>query len=66
MDLSSRKERLEKKRSRKSGIARWTGGGSSSTAEREMPNMDSMMISPKTPSSAMDPKKGRPSHTPGD
>ena len=49
------RERLEKKRSRKSGIARWTSGGSS----QDLPNMDTMVISPKTPASGVDPKKGR-------
>jgi len=60
------RERLEKKRSRKSGIARWVTGSSGSSdrnAGGEMPNMDSMMISPKTPASGGDVKKGRPAGT---
>ena len=64
------RERLEKKRSRKTGLARWTaGGGSSSNGTSggggggggEMPNMDAMMISPKAPASGGDMKKGRSS-----
>jgi len=51
------RERLEKKRSRKSGISRWVGGGGSS---QDLPNMDAMMISPKAPGSGAEPKKGRP------
>jgi len=60
------RERMEKKRSRKSGIARWvSGGGSSSNGNNrdhhsDMPNMDSMMISPNKGTGA-DPKKGRSS-----
>ena len=40
------RERLEKKRSRKSGIARWTGGGGGGGGELAG-NMDAMVISPK-------------------
>jgi len=58
------RERLEKKRSRKSGVARWASGGSRERDERlhsDMPNMDGMMISPKTPASGNphETKKGR-------
>ena len=52
------RERLEKKRSRKAGVGRWSSGGAGGG---ELPNMDSMVISPKTPASGgVDPKKGRP------
>ena len=50
------RERLEKKRTRKSGLARWTSGGGGAAAEAALPNMDAMVISPK---SAVDPKKNR-------
>ena len=40
------RERLEKKRSRKSGIARWTGGGGGGGGELAG-NVDAMVISPK-------------------
>lgn len=54
------RERLEKKRSRKSGIARWGAGGSNHGSSSDLPNMDSMLISPpKAPSSGGDLKKGR-------
>jgi len=57
------RERLEKKRSRKSGVGRWVTGGSRERDERshaeQLPNMDSMLISPKTPASGGDVKKGR-------
>ena len=57
------RERLEKKRSRKSGIARWSssGGGPNGGGGGDLPNMDSMMISPKTPVSVDNIKKGRSS-----
>jgi len=56
------RERLEKKRSRKSGIARWGsgGGGSNNGSSSDLPNMDQMMISPpKGPGTGGDLKKGR-------
>jgi len=54
------RERLEKKRSRKSGIARWSAGGSNHGSSSDLPNMDTMMISPpKAPPSGGDLKKGR-------
>lgn len=55
------RERLEKKRSRKSGIARWSSSGGGSNGGGDLPNMDSMMISPKAPASVDNMKKGRPS-----
>ena len=54
------RERLEKKRSRKSGIARWASGGGSGgggAGGGDLPNMDQMMISPKTPASGAEPPK---------
>uniref|UniRef100_A0A7S2NG04 Protein kinase domain-containing protein n=1 Tax=Haptolina brevifila TaxID=156173 RepID=A0A7S2NG04_9EUKA len=63
------RERLEKKRSRKSGVSRWTssgssgGGGGGSPAGRDgkdLPSsLDGMVISPKTPASVDLAKKGR-------
>lgn len=47
------RERLEKKRSRKSGASRWVNGS-------ELPNIDHMVISPATPASGGETKKGRP------
>ena len=43
------RERLEKKRSRKSGVSRWTssGGGGSPANGKDMPAIDGMVISPK-------------------
>jgi uncharacterized membrane protein YgcG len=63
------RERLEKKRSRKSGLGRWTGGGgggggssgSHGGEDGARAALDSMMISPKTPASTDPAKKGRPS-----
>ena len=54
------RERLEKKRSRKSGISRWTGGGGGGGGGGDLPaDMDSMQLTPKTPASGGDLKKGK-------
>ena len=54
------RERLEKKRSRKSGLGRWTGGGGTKDGEDgARVAMDSMVISPRTPASGDPSKKGR-------
>ena len=47
------RERLEKKRSRKSGLGRWTGGGGTKDGGEDGARvaMDSMVISPRTPAS---------------